>query len=104
MGEIDHDPRPQRFAGQARARAAGVNRVAVLAGIAYCGHHVVGRTRPDHRQGTQLVQAGVIGVHLGEEVVAAHVAFEESPQILFNALALLVHGLILTRSVGERPR
>ena len=89
-GEIDHQPRPERFAGHARAGAAGVDGDVFFGGVLHAGRHVGRRARPDHRQRLDLVDAGVAGEELQEDVVAANLAGDQPAQIVLDAFALLV--------------
>ncbi len=99
--KIDHQSASQRLAGQAGAGAAGMDRQFVFAGVAHHRHHVGQRTRPHHRQRTDLENAGVAGVELREDVVAMHVPFDQPSQVVFDPLAFLIHELVLT---AGRPR
>ena len=89
--EIDHDAAAQRFAGQARASAAWLNWQLFLRRVFHDGRNVGGGSGPNHGLGFQFVDAGVAGVKLQEDVVAANIAGDQSAQVFLNALPLGIH-------------
>lgn len=89
--EVEHQPGAERFARKPGARAAREHRQVVFGGVLDAGHDVGQRARPDHGQGPDFVDAGVAGVELQEDVVAADVAFDESAQIVLDSFPVLVH-------------
>ena len=107
-GEVDDDPRPQRFAGQPGPGSAWMDRQLVLGRVADHRHHVGERTRPDHGHRTDLEDAGVAGVELQEDVVATDVSLHQPAQVVFNPLAFLIHGnwdnstAVLIRAIGPQ--
>ena len=100
--EIDDQPAAERLAGQAGAGAAGVDRQMILGRVADRGDHVVDRPRPHDAQRPQLVDAGVAGVELREEVVAADVALQQAAQVFFDSLLVWVHGEVRIADCGLR--
>jgi len=88
--EIDDDPRSDGSPGDARAGAAGVDGDLLLLGILQAGGDVGRGARADHRQGLDLIDAGVAGVELEEVGVAADFSGDQAPQIRLESFTLLV--------------
>ena len=66
----------------------------VLGGIFDAGHDVGQRARANDGQRLDLVDAGVAGVELQEDVVAADVALDESAQVVLDSFPFLIHVVI----------
>ena len=92
FGEIENQTGAQRFAGQAGACAARMDGNSLFGGVADDGGDVGGIARPHHAQRLDLIDAGVAGVQLNEQIVAPHVAGDESAQVVLNSLAFGIHG------------
>jgi hypothetical protein len=85
-GEINDQATAERFARQAAACAAGVERQLVLGCVANGGDDVGDRARPYNPQRLQLVDARVAGVKLSEQIVAADIAGDEAAEIFLDSL------------------
>jgi len=90
--EIDDQARPKRFAGEPGPRAAGMERNLICRGILYRGHDVGGMPRPHDAERPHLMDAGVAGIHLREQVIAKDLAGDEAAKVVLDALSRVVHG------------
>ena len=90
LGEVDHQPRTQRFARHAAAGAPGVQRNALFRRILHAGGDIGRRSRPDHAQRPNFIDASVAGEELAEKVVAPHVARNQPAEVFLNSLALVI--------------
>ena len=59
--------------------------------VLHAGDDVGDAARAHDPQRPDLVDAGIAGVHLHENVVAADFALEQSPQIVLDSFSLCVH-------------
>jgi hypothetical protein len=89
--EVDHQSATERLASQAGPCPAGMNGQVVLSRVTNDRDHITHRPRPHNSQGPQLVNAGIGGVQLRENIVAANVASHESAQVFFNSLLVWIH-------------
>ena len=90
-GEIDHDAAAKRFASQARAGTARLNRQFLFRRVFHDRRNIGRRSGPNHGLRFQFVDAGVAGVKLQEDVVAANIASDQSAKVFLNALPLGIH-------------
>jgi hypothetical protein len=92
MREVNDQARPQRFAGESRSRAAGVNGNAVVGGIANRSDHVGRVSRTDHAERANFVKAGIRRVQLHMGVVAEDFPMQQAAKVSLNAFPFRVHG------------
>ena len=78
MGEIDHQSRAQRFAGQTGAGSPRVQRKTVLGGVLDAGHDIGRVLGSHHSQRPDLEHTGIAGIGLQEDVVAPDFTFQQS--------------------------
>jgi hypothetical protein len=70
-----------------------VNREVVLGGVTDRGGDIDNGSRPDDTQRAQLVDAGIGGVELREEIVTANFALQKAAQVFLDSLLILIHRL-----------
>ena len=73
-GEVQHQPRSERFARHAAAGAAGMDGDPFFGGVAQARADVGRRPRPDHGRRPDFVDARIAGEQLQHDVVAPHLA------------------------------
>ena len=97
-------PPPSDSPARPGSGAAGVERQFLFGGVLQARRHVGGRTRPDHGQRLDLIDAGVAGIELEEQIVATHVAAHQSAKIVLDAFSDLVHREEIAQfTIGFRP-
>jgi hypothetical protein len=67
-----------------------MDRNALRRGVFEARRHVRHRSRPDHTQRTDLVDAGVARIELKKDIVAPHVAGNSPAKVCLNPLSLLI--------------
>ena len=102
-GAVDHQPTAKRTPAEARATAPWMNANPPLGGPPNSSSHVVCRPGPHNRQRLLLEQAAVGGVELPADIVAEHIAGNDSPEILFDPRLFLIHGVLPPRVRRSEP-
>ena len=88
LGEVHDHGLAHRLARQAGAAAPGQHGHAVAVGGLDHGYHVLGVTGQHHAHRLDLVDAGVGGVQQARHLVEAHLACDDSPQVLGQCLGI----------------
>ena len=82
--EVDDQPAAERFAGQPRTSATGVDWQMVFRSISYHSYDIADRSWSHHAQRPQLIDTGIARIKLREYVVAADVALHEAAQVFLE--------------------
>ena len=89
--KIDNDSLAERFAGQAGACTAWMDRYFVFCRILHTGNHIVNLPWPNDRQRTDFIDARIARVKLQIEIVAEYIACQQAAQIFLNTYLFLIH-------------
>src|SRR6185437_6790977 len=85
FAQIDNQPRAERFASDARARAARHQGHLMLAGVAYQRLHVLFVARHDDAGRPHLEDGGVRAVERARQIIEQQFAFEDALQVIADA-------------------